>query len=86
MEVREEDAGLHFLLKVHTRRSDEELVALCARAGVSLRTLGSYYAGAAPQSTAHTLVVQYGGLSGEETRAAVARLEEILGRDATEEG
>ena len=86
VEVREEDAGLHFLLKVHTRRSDEELVALCARAGVPLRTLGSYYAGAAPQSTAHTLVVQYGGLSGEETRAAVARLEEILGRDATEEG
>ena len=78
VEVQEEDAGLHFLLRVHTGRTDGELVDLCARAGVPLRTLGSYYAGPAPQSTAHTLVVQYGGLTGANARQAVTRVEKLL--------
>ena len=61
--ILEQDAGLHFLLKVDTRLSDEELAARCREAGVPLRTLSSYYAGSVPESDRHCLLVSYADLS-----------------------
>lgn len=72
--VLEENAGLHFLLQVDTRLTDETLVARFAEAGIQIRSLSSYYHKPAPPEKAHRLVVNYSGLSEEGLRA----LEEIL--------
>ena len=62
LEIREEDAGLHFLLKVDTTLSDRALTELCARAGIQVRTLSSYYRGQVPEVDLHYLVINYSGL------------------------
>ena len=72
--VREENAGLHFLVRVDTDMTDEELINYCARAGVRVQSLSGFYHGSAPQSAMRCLVVNYSGLGDEE----LAKLEEIL--------
>jgi hypothetical protein len=42
MTLLEQDAGLHFLLRVTNPGSEEDLVDRCAKAGIRVRTLGSY--------------------------------------------
>ncbi len=66
--VLEQDAGLHFLLRVDTDESDEALAARWAEAGIRIRTLSSYYHGPLPESDRHCLVVNYAGL--DETALA----------------
>ena len=63
--IREEDAGLHFLLKVDTDLTDEALTALWAEKGIRVRSLGSYYADAVPESERHHLVICYAGVKEE---------------------
>ena len=72
--IREEDAGLHFLLKVDTALSDEALTARCAEAGIRVRTLGSYYRGQVPEGDRSCLVINYSGLREEELERAITRL------------
>ena len=64
--VQEKDAGLHFLVKVDTAMAEEELVAWCARQGVKVRTLSSYYHGPVPEQDRNCLVVNYSGLREED--------------------
>ena len=75
--VLEENAGLHFLLKVDTRLSDEELVQRCRDAGLSLRSLQSYYHDRCPQGDTHCLVVDYTGLTDEDIRKLPLLLSEL---------
>ncbi len=72
--IREENAGLHFLVKVDTALPDGELVARCCAVGMRVRALSSYYHGPIPDADRHCLVVSYGGLSEKD----MSRLEEIL--------
>ena len=72
--VLEENAGLHFLVRVDTEESDSALAERVCRAGIRVRSLSSYYRGAAPEWALRCLVVNYSGLSEEE----LDRLEEIL--------
>ena len=69
--IREEDAGLHFLLKVDTDMTDEELVQFCAHSGVKVHALSSYYHLPIPEEDRHCLVINYAGLPQED-------LEEVL--------
>ena len=46
--IQEKDAGLHFLVKVDTALTDEALVEWCARRGIKVRSLSSYYHGQVP--------------------------------------
>ncbi len=71
--VLEADAGLHFLIKLNTRLSDEELIARCADRGVRIRALSSYYHGPVPETDRGCLVVSYAGL----TEDAIVRLEQL---------
>ena len=75
LQVREEDAGLHFLVKVDTDLSDGELVEKCRRAGLEVRALSSYYHAAVPEAVAHTLVINYAALREEELETALTKLE-----------
>ena len=68
--ILEQNAGLHFILKVDTRLSDGELVAKLSRAGIRIRALSDYYH--APEGKdLHCLVVNY-------TSVQEDRLEKII--------
>lgn len=70
--ILEQDAGLHFLLKVDTGLSDDALVERFASAGIRIRSLGSYYHEKEPEDTG-CLVVNYSGLSdGDMSRLETA--------------
>ena len=64
--IREEDAGLHFLLRVDTALSDRELIAHWAKFGIRVRALSEYYHSQVPEEDRHNLVVHYAGLREEE--------------------
>ena len=73
----EERSGLHFLLRLDTQRPDEELSRLAAQAGIRLSFLSEY--AARPDSAfAHTLVVNYAGLSPQRLPETVRLLSEVL--------
>ena len=62
----EKDAGLHFLLKVDTDLTDEELTDWCAQRGVKVRCLSHYYHGKIPSQDRKCLVVNYSGLTEQD--------------------
>ena len=72
--IMEQDAGLHFLLRVDTVRSDRELRQLCARAGIRALCLGDYFHGEVPAWAEKCLVVNYSGLDEDRLGAALDRI------------
>ena len=72
-----EEAGLHFLLRLDTRREDRELAERCEELGVRLSFLSDYQIepGSAP---AHTLVVRYPELPPERLGQALEQLADCL--------
>ena len=66
LSILEQDAGLHFLLKVNTAMTDGELTDWCAGHGIRVRCLSSYYHGDVPEQDRHCLVVNYSNLRTEE--------------------
>ena len=75
MSIEEQDAGLHFLLKVDTALSDDALVQRCYDGGIRIQSLSSFYHGPIPGEFEHCLVVNYSGLKDED----LDRLAEMLG-------
>ena len=72
--ILEQDAGLHFLLRVDTALSDRDLTERLASFGIRVRTLSSYYHGRAEES--RCLVVNYSGLKEEALEKALTLLAE----------
>ena len=62
--ILEQNAGLHFLVKVDADLSDGELVARFRDAGIRVRSLSSYYH--TPENVEHFLVINYSGLDEEQ--------------------
>ena len=83
--ILEENAGLHFLVKLETRLSGEELTARFLEKGLRVRTLGSYYHGPCPPAAETTLVVNYSALT-EGQADALAALFPSLVNEITEIG
>ena len=75
-EIMEQDAGLHFLLRLDTPMSDAALRRTAAEKGVRLALLSDYYAdpSAAPQ---HVVVVNYSGIETDALRRGLSRLAEL---------
>ena len=73
--IREEDAGLHFLLKVQTTMTDEELVRFCESRGIRVRALSSYYHLNVPKEDEHCLVINYAGLGQKDLEQCLDRWE-----------
>lgn len=71
--ILEQNAGLHFILKVASPLTDGEMVAKSARAGIRIRALSDYFHGGEIGDT-HCLVVNYAGLRNED----IDKLAEIL--------
>ena len=74
--ILEQNAGLHFLLKVDTDLSDKELTEKLAAAGIRIRALSSYYHDKAEDL--HCLVVNYSGLKEETLEEALASVSDIM--------
>ena len=74
--ILEQDAGLHFLLRVDTPLSDGELTARLAQAGIRVRALSEFYQeGTAQQGY---LVVNYSGIQEEDLRRALKAIEDRM--------
>ena len=74
--ILEQDAGLHFLLRIRTDLDDEALTANWAEAGIRIRALSHYYHGTTPTKDLRCLVMDYSGLTEEK----FAQLEQALAR------
>ena len=75
--ILEQDAGLHFLLKVDTDLSDRALTERLAEAGIRVHVLSSYYHTQKPGDS-HCLVVNYAGLKEETLEQALATLPSVM--------
>ena len=74
--ILEQDAGLHFLVKVETAYSDRELVTRLEEAGIRVRALSEYYH--QEQKDRHCLVVNYSGLKEDALAEALERLVGVM--------
>lgn len=78
--ILEQDAGLHFLVRVDTALSDGALTGLLENAGIRVRALSSYYHGPVPAEDKSCLVVDYSGLGDQDFDAlkqALAQLDRL---------
>ncbi len=73
----EEDAGLHFLLRLDTAVSDAEIKRRALAMGIRLCFLSDYQFRPNPRN-AHLLVIGYAGIDTEPLAEVFARLAEIL--------
>ena len=76
--IEEQDAGLHFLLRLDTAYTDSELTGLLCDAGIRAHTLSHYYAGEVPPGSRRCLVINYSGLSIDGLKQALEKLAEFL--------
>ena len=74
--ILEQDAGLHFLLKIDTGYTDRELIQRFSEAGIRIRALSEYYHDT--RRDLHCLVVNYSGLKPEALTEALERLTKIM--------
>ncbi len=72
-EIQEEDAGLHFLLRVRTDAASEEIVRQAQQNGVRVTSLSDYYR-EAPLQAASAFVISYSEIPDSKIPEAVARL------------
>lgn len=77
LEILEQDAGLHFLVRVQTRLSDQELTGRLADLGVRVKALSEYYHDSSADR--HCLVVNYSGVQESQLEQALTLLWEALG-------
>ena len=75
--ISEQGAGLHFLLRLDTRQTDDALRERAEALGVRLGFLSEYAAVPHPDY-AHTLVVNYAGLDAAHLDEAMALLAEVF--------
>lgn len=76
-EILEEDAGLHFLLKIKTEKSAEDIKKAALRQGVRISSLDEYYENP-PKEAKNTFIINYSFVSESELKRAMKKLEEIL--------
>lgn len=75
--ILEQDAGLHFLVKMDTSLSDRAVTDRLLDAGIRVRFLSSYYRGPVPESAKHCLVVNYSGLTDDQLQQLEEKLKAI---------
>jgi len=71
--IKEENAGLHFLLEVDTTLTDQELTAKARAKGIQISCLSEYYY-SIQSAVPHTLVLNYSGIEKEKISKAISLL------------
>ena len=69
--IQEQDAGLHFLLKVDTSLSDEALTQAFLTQGLKVQPLSAFYT---QPTDLHSLVINYSGVDEENLEKALKGL------------
>ena len=75
--IMEENAGLHFLMKLDTEIDDREIIRRAAEVGIRLSFL-SEYTHEPTANDAHVLVINYSGIDMEKLPEGIHRLESVL--------
>lgn len=78
IQIYAEDAGLHFLMKIETERTDEELLQIAGKHHIHLACLSQYYFEPPESLPEHTLILNYSGMTLEQIPTAIALLEQFL--------
>lgn len=73
VKIKEENAGLHFLLEIHTDDSDDTLLKKVASKGIHISCLSQYFFNS-DSAKEHTLIINYSGIQPERIEEAVRRL------------
>lgn len=73
IKIKEENAGLHFLLEVNTQYTDEKLIKRIAEKGIHVSCLSQYFYDKR-KAKKHTLIINYSGMEAGKIEEAVARL------------
>lgn len=73
VQIKEENAGLHFLLKVDTNLSDEQIKVNAKEKGLHLFCLSDYYFNP-PQTPTSTIIINYSALEENQIEEAVKLL------------
>ena len=76
-EISEENSGLHFLLRLPTKKSDSELMAEARRRGLNIVCLSLFY-NEAPESAQHSIVINYSGTDSQNLPDAMRILGECI--------
>ena len=74
--ILEQDAGLHFLLKVDTALTDGELTACLAQAGIRVQALSEFYHDSAEDQKC--LVINYSGIREDDLERAMDAIKGIM--------
>ena len=77
IDILERDSGLHFLMRIHTARSDEELRSLLAERGINLLSIRVYYH-RPEDAPEHTFILNYSSLTPSDLELALRELAEII--------
>lgn len=77
IKIKEENAGLHFLLEVDTHLSDEELLESLKQEKIRITCLSQYYHNQ-KNGREHVLIMNYSGIDAEKMIEVMRRLEKIL--------
>lgn len=75
VEISEENAGLHFIMKINTHLSDEEFCKRAEEKGVRIGALSDYYTEATPSE--HQFIINYSALSSKKLEKALNALYEV---------
>ena len=73
IKIKEENAGLHFLLEAETKYSDEELIQRIAEKSIHISCLSEYFYNK-KKAKKHTLIINYSGIEPTKIEEAVERL------------
>lgn len=73
VKIKEENAGLHFLLEVDTKYSDEELIQRITGKGIHISCLSQFFYDI-KRAKKHTLIINYSGMQPERIEESIARL------------
>ena len=74
--ILEQDAGLHFLLRLDTALTDRDLTGRLEAKGIRVKALSDYYHES--QADTHCLVVNYSGLKEEALERALEEMTDIM--------
>lgn len=77
VEIREENSGLHFLLKIDTDKSDGEMIHAVAKKNIKLSCLSEYLY-LPDERFDHTIIINYSGVDSSKLPEVMKRLSEIL--------
>jgi len=77
VEILEENSGIHFLMKIHTKKSDDELKKLALQQGIEVAFVSDYYGfdySGVKKKYQHMAIINYSGLSKDELTCMVRGL------------